>query len=716
MRIAIVGACGYIGSMLHDDLMYHEIECFDTANPTMYPPHKQIKASEIDIKGFDIILYFAGISRKAECERMDYPTLYDANVSELVKLVEKLDDSQLCIYASTGSLYYNQQITTESEPINETGLQNYETVMLARERAVTALGKRTIGLRMGTVIGQSPNVRPELLYNGLYYAAFSFKEVSILNPTAWRCILWYKDLITAIKCMIFKRDSLIQPDVFNIGSFNDTIGHIGMTVAEKTQSRVTVTSSSMDTGFKMTCDKFSNRFGYIFMGTKDIIHAEYVRNKDAFIRKISTPTGYYEKCLICRNTGLVSVLDLGNQPLANNFTKKTDTVETYPLHVYRCKHCTHTQLSYFIDRSVLFRNYIYESGTSSTLRNYFKTFAETYSRRIDKKERTVLELACNDGYQLDEFKALGWKTYGIDPATNQIARARANGHIVESKFWGVEPTTIVNDIQLDLIVAENVVAHVTNPVGFLQTCASVMDMNTLLVVQTSQANMYANNEFDTIYHEHVSFFTVKSMMAAAKNAGCTVVNVYKTYIHGVSYVFEIKKGIFIIPELLGLKDEITRGLYSDPFYTEYKTTVEKLKYESLEILKEHATNGYSIIGYGAAAKGNVFLNYVFDSKPSPYAPECIVDDSTLKHGKYTAGTHIEVVSHEHLKSYIGKKLLIVILAWNFSSEIKHRLSEYMPMDTEYKCLQFFPSISINESTSTNERDGKSITTCNTTYE
>jgi len=221
-----------------------------------------------------------------------------------------------------------------------------------------------------------------------------------------------------------------------------------------------------------------------------------------------------------------------------------------------------------------------------------------------------------------------------------------------------------------------------------------MDADTLLVVQTSQANMYANNEFDTIYHEHVSFFTVRSMITAAKNAGCTVVNVYKTPIHGTSYVFEIRKGVLKTSELLSLTDESTRGLYTDAFYTQYTRTIEKLKHESLALLKTYVEDGYSIVGYGAAAKGNVFLNYVFDSKPSPYAPECIIDDSTLKQGKYTAGTNIEVVSHERLLSYAGKKVLLVILAWNFADEIIRRSQG---IGCTY--LRFFPSLILSDSQS-----------------
>lgn len=714
MKIAIIGSCGYVGSMLYDDLKsIHEVECFDIADSLVYPPHHQVKASDIDVKGFDTILYFAGVSRKADCERMDYPTLYDTIVNELVKLVEKLDDRQVCIYASTGSLYYNQNIVSETDLIDEKKLQKYETTMLAREKAVTALGKRTIGLRMGTVTGQTANIRPELIYNGLYYSAFSFKEISIQNPMAWRSILWYRDLIGAISCILKSSDTIVGPDIFNIGSFNAMIGDIGRTVAEMTGSKMNITSSSLDTGFQMSCAKFHDRFGYTFVGTKNTIHKEYIANKDLFLTRTNTPCGYFTKCLICRNMLMESVLDLGNQPLANNYTNDS---YTYPLHVYRCKHCNHTQLNYFVDRVTLFRNYIYESGTSATLRKYFKELAQSYTRKITKTDRTVLELACNDGYQLDEFKALGWKTYGIDPAENQIIRAQANGHIVDCKFWGVEPTSILNGVHLDLIVAENVIAHVTNPVGFLQTCASVMDENTLLVVQTSQANMYLNNEFDTIYHEHVSFFTVRSMMTAAKNAGCTVVNVYKTPIHGVSFVFEIKKGIFAVPELLALKDETSLGLYTDSFYTKYRNRIEELKETSITMLKEYVNNGYSIVGFGAAAKGNVFLNYIFNSSPNPYAPECILDDSLLKQGKFTAGTGIEVVGYERLQKYVGKKLLIVILAWNFSTEIIKRIKKNIPKGIEYKCLQFFPSVIINDCSDSDERDGQSITENHTIYE
>ena len=698
MKVLIIGACGYVGSMLYNDLKgLYDVSCIDIADSNIYPPHEQMKASNVDVSNFDIVLYFAGISRKADCELEPYDSLYDTCVTEFISVVEKLNNTQICIYASTGSVYYNQTNTREIDTVDISCMFNYERVMYAREQLVAPMGKRTIGLRMGTVSGISPSMRPELIYNGMYYSAFSYGYVNATNPHSWRSILWYPDLFGIITRIM--NDKSVGNDIFNIGSFNITIGDAARFITEKTNTRLCVNTTSKDIGFQMDCSKVSDRFDYTFKGTQDSIHSYYENNKKDLLERVNTPTGLHMKCLICRNAKIKSVLDLGTQPLANEFTDIAEKVPSYPLEVYRCMHCAHTQLSYMVDRESLFRNYIYESGTSQTLRDDFKRIAQTYTRRLTKLNPTVLELACNDGYQLDEFKALGWKTYGVDPARNQVQKALAKGHTIDCKFWGVEPCTLVDGIDLDLIIAENVVAHVTNPVGFIATCVNVMSDKTLLVLQTSQAHMYANNEFDTIYHEHVSFFTVRSMMQAAKNAGCTLVHVYKTPIHGISYVFEIRKGVFPTPDTLVLQDEVRLGLYTDEFYTKYTSSIHGLKARCLDVLKTYSESGYHILGFGAAAKGNVFLNYIFDSSPNPLAPEYIIDDSVLKQGKFTAGTQIQVVGSTKLEEYIDKKVVVIILAWNFATEIIQRISKKFPPDSNYECVQFFPDFKVTRQSS-----------------
>jgi nucleoside-diphosphate-sugar epimerase len=677
----------------------HDVECFDVADPSAYPPHEQKKASEVDVSGFDVILYFAGISRKADCELEPYDSLYDTCVTEFLSLVQKLDN-QICIYASTGSVYYNQSNTRETDVLDLSCMFKYERVMYAREQMVASMGKKTVGLRMGTVCGISPAMRPELIYNGMYYSAFSYGYIQATNLHSWRSILWYPDLLGVIARIM--NDNAIENSVFNVGSFNSTVGDVATTIVEKTKTKLRMNVTSKDTGFQMDCAKVRDRFEYEFKGTKDTIHEYYETNKTNLLDLVNSPSGLHMKCLVCRNAKIEQVLNLGRQPLANYFMDTSEKAPSYPLEVYRCMHCSHTQLNYIVNRESLFRNYIYESGTSQTLRDDFKRIAETYTRRITKGNPTVLELACNDGYQLDEFKALGWKTYGVDPARNQIEKAVAKGHTIDCKFWGIEPSSIVDGVELDLVLAENVVAHVTNPVGFITACANVMTDNTLLVIQTSQAHMYANNEFDTIYHEHISFFTVRSMMQAAKNAGCTLVHVYKTPIHGISYVFEIKKGVFHTPDTLILQDEVRLGLYTDDFYTKYTASIHGLKARCLDVLKTYSESGYHILGFGAAAKGNVFLNYIFDSSPNPLAPEFIIDDSVLKQGKFTAGTQIEVVGPSKFEEYVGKKVVVVILAWNFATEIIQRVSRRFPSE----CIQFFPSFEV-----TTAYECSSVDTC-----
>jgi nucleoside-diphosphate-sugar epimerase/2-polyprenyl-3-methyl-5-hydroxy-6-metoxy-1,4-benzoquinol methylase len=696
MKVVLIGACGYVGTMLYDDLVKsHSVTCIDIANPIAYPPHIQSKGGDVDISAYDVILYFAaGFCRKSDCEIEDRNRLYESNVVDLVSLVKKMNDQQICIYATTGSLYYNRLFERESDPIDETSLPNYEWSMWRREEETQALGKKTIGLRLGSVMGVSKNMRPELIYNGMYYSAFSYGYVQVSNQNSKRGVLWYPDLFGVI--IRIMNDTSVENDIFNVRSFNTTIGDIATKIGEKTGSTMRTSMTSTDKGFHMDCSKISKRFDYTVKGNYDSIHEYYQENKTKLLQYVNSPSGVHMKCLICRNAKIESVLNLGHQPLANDFINVREKIPSYPLEVYRCMHCSHTQLSYIVDRESLFRNYIYESGTSQTLRDDFKRIAQTYTRRFTKPNPTVLELACNDGYQLDEFKALGWKTYGVDPAMNQVQKAVAKGHTIDCKFWGTEPSTIVDGVDLDLIIAENVVAHVANPVDFIRTCTNVMSDKTLLVLQTSQAHMYVNNEFDTIYHEHISFFTVRSMMHAAKNAGCTLVHVYKTPVHGISYVFEIKKGVFPTPDTPVLQDEVRLGLYTDDFYTMYASSIDSLKAKCLGVLKAYSESGYTILGFGAAAKGNVFLNYIFDSAPSPLAPKFIIDDSTLKQGKFTPGTQIEVVGSTKFEEYVDKKVVIVILAWNFAHEIIQRISNKFPQGSDYECVQFFPSFKVTK--------------------
>jgi trans-aconitate methyltransferase len=325
------------------------------------------------------------------------------------------------------------------------------------------------------------------------------------------------------------------------------------------------------------------------------------------------------------------------------------------------------------------------------MRTYFSEFAELYTSKTDMSVgRTVFEIACNDGSQLDEFARRGWTTLGVDPAANLVSTIK-HPHRVECKFWGKDEMSILNGVKIDLIVAQNVFAHVNNPIDFLRHCVSSMTNDTLLVIQTSQANMFFNNEFDTIYHEHISFFTIRSMIRAVESVGCYLDNVYKVDVHGSSYVFEIRKG-HAVRDLPLLAWETEKGLYTDEIYSSYRLSVSNMKAKAIELLSSYARNGYTIIGYGAAAKGITFLNFIFDSKPNSLCPEFIVDDSPLKTGTYSPGTLIPIKTSAEVNALTSTKVLVVILAWNFADEIIRRVNARIPACVTCTYLQFFPSI------------------------
>ncbi len=707
VQIALIGSSGYVGAMVYDyfkDKSDYNIDCYDIAVADVYPPHFVKNATELtqeEVQKYDVIIYIAGLSRKEDCERSDYSDVYRMNVEEVLHIPRLMNENQLFLFSSTGSLYSSDgddTLFTEEAPLDTSKYGKYEKSMIEREAEIKKLNKRCLALRFGTVIGLSNNMRPELLHNGIFNSGFTTRKFNLWNSEAKRAILFSEDLLHCLEGFIQQRETFKHFDIYNLISFNTTIRETADTIAAKTAWNYKVIKNENNTGFWMNNQKVKDTLGYEFVGTNEYIADLYLEKKDFLMSKFTNPVNRHNKCIICKSIRMKSILDLGTQPLANNYLLQKEGCEKYPLHLYRCLNCYHTQLDYFVDREVLFTNYQYESGTSFTLRKYFSDFAEHYTNKfshLDKKN--VLELACNDGFQLDEFKSRGWNTYGVDPAKNLVDRAISKGHTIEAKFWGKEEISFLRDISFNLIIAENVLAHVNNPVNFLQHCESIMNENTLLVIQTSQANMYFNNEFDTIYHEHISFFTIRSMMRTCNAVGCHLVNVYKTDIHGTSYVFEIMKG-FKTVDLPLLTQEEEKGLYTSKLYEDYANNVLSLKKNALGLLEDYKTKGYSLLGFGAAAKGCVFLNYIFDSLPNELAPEHIIDESPLKYNKYLSGTLIHVTNTEIIDSYQGGKVLFVILAWNFSTEILGKIKNKIAGGNfeSVHAVCFLPNLSIHK--------------------
>jgi 2-polyprenyl-3-methyl-5-hydroxy-6-metoxy-1,4-benzoquinol methylase len=389
-----------------------------------------------------------------------------------------------------------------------------------------------------------------------------------------------------------------------------------------------------------------------------------------------------EKCLCCDNDELDFVLDLNSQPLANSYLKnKDDEEDVFPLGINYCPKCTHIQLTHAVDPDLLFKDYLYVSGTTKTLRDYFDWFSSfTNSYTIGRK---VLDIACNDGSQLDAFtrRNIGFKTYGIDPAENLFDISSKNHNVICDYL--TEDSLKKFDTKFDIIIAQNVFAHNTYPKQFLELCKTALNEYGRIFIQTSQADMVKNNQFDTIYHEHISFFSVKSFCTLAKNAGLSVIDVVRTPIHGTSFVFVLSNSLEDKSEkFIAREDNLSQEVI-----VRYVENCKRISNETFNKISELRELGYKIIGYGAAAKGNTFLNF------SKFQLDYILDDNPLKHNMYSPGSKIKIVPPNYLLNETGK-ICIVPLAWNFFDEIKEKV--LLMRDEDIIFLKYFPEVEISQ--------------------
>jgi SAM-dependent methyltransferase len=393
------------------------------------------------------------------------------------------------------------------------------------------------------------------------------------------------------------------------------------------------------------------------------------------------------ECLCCGSKNLTLTLDLGQQPMANSFLTSTDEEElTFPLKLNLCRDCFHLQLSHAVNPDLLFKNYLYVSGTSQTLKDYFDWFANLAFDYYQGTPKTVLDIACNDGTQLNSFKARGLTTYGIDPATNLHPISSAN-HEVVCDYFTQDYVEHFKSKNLDIINAQNVFAHNDYPLDFLLQCKEIMHDDTVLFIQTSQADMVKNNEFDTIYHEHLSFFCANSMKELAGRAGLHLIDIRKTPIHGNSYVFVFSKTPRAVNINHILEEERNAGLQTPATYIEYARNAEQIVNDLRDTIGAYRAGGYVIAGYGAAAKGMTLLNF------GNIQLDFIIDDNTLKQGRFTPGTHIPVVAIDMLDECEDLNVAFIPLAWNFFDEIKSKIKTKRDRK-EDAFIRYFPAISI----------------------
>ena len=379
-----------------------------------------------------------------------------------------------------------------------------------------------------------------------------------------------------------------------------------------------------------------------------------------------------QKCRICSSTNLNMILDLGEQPPANSFVDHNELnspEHKFPLRLFWCTDCYLVQLLDIVDKEYLFKNYFYMTSASKPIVDHFKKYAQdVYGEFLqEENEPFVVEIGSNDGSLLKEFKKLGTSILGIEPATNLSELANKSDITTKNTFFSSQLSKeIVKSRNASVVVANNVIAHVEDLHDLMDGIQILTGNNGVFIFEVPYlVDLIKNLEFDTIYHEHLSYFSILPLSKLVKQFGLEIFDIRKQLVHGGTLrIFVSQKDNYPINNSVNvfLNEEHKLGLDKIEFYHKFSTNVEELKKNLLKLLTQLKKENKSLLGYGAPAKGNVLLNYC---GINTNFLDCIIDTTPLKQGKYTPGMHIPIIPPKNLKNTD----VALLLAWNYESEI-----------------------------------------------
>tara|TARA_B100000989_G_scaffold292715_2_gene269071 strand:- start:1833 stop:3032 length:1200 start_codon:yes stop_codon:yes gene_type:complete len=375
-----------------------------------------------------------------------------------------------------------------------------------------------------------------------------------------------------------------------------------------------------------------------------------------------------KKCKICLSNKIRSVLNLGAQPAANSLHKNKTKQKKYPLNLCFCRECSTAQLSVALNPKNLFSKYSWVSSTSETAKNYSLYFYKRISKFI-KKKSNILEIASNDGLFLKVFKNGKHNVLGVDPAKNIAKFANKKGIKTIPEFFSYNFSKKIkkSNKKFDFIFARNVIPHVKEVHSVVKGMANLAENKSIIAVEFHYAKEIIKDlQYDSIYHEHIYYFTIKSISNLFKKYKLFPFDVFKSPISGGSLVLLFSKENRDKSEYLKKLENIENKLKINSFYTWKKFGFASKRHAINFVKKINKFNTKSkFIGYGASARSSTFLNYCNLNSSNI---EFIIDQNPLKRNLYTPGTNIQIFPFNKIKSKI-KSQIIILLAWNFKKEI-----------------------------------------------
>ena len=386
------------------------------------------------------------------------------------------------------------------------------------------------------------------------------------------------------------------------------------------------------------------------------------------------------QCRFCGQPLRFTFVDLGMSPLCESFLSPEQLNQGesfYPLHAYVCENCFLVQLEEYVSPENIFTEYAYFSSYADTWLEHCKKYTEMILDRFGlNKDSLVIEVASNDGYLLQYFVQTGIPVLGIEPAKNVAKVAIEKGVPTLTEFFGRELATQLckEGKQADLIAGNNVLAQVPNINDFVSGLKILLKPAGVITIEFPHLlNLVEENQFDTMYHEHFSYFSFITAEKIFTVHGLTLFDVDELPTHGGSlriyarHADDESKPVTVRATEMHDR-EIKAGLATMEYYSAFDENVKETKRKLLSFLIDARREGKTVVGYGAPGKGNTLLNYCgIRTDFLDYT----VDRNPYKHGKYTPGTHIPIYKPEKINA--TKPDYVLILPWNFKDEIMHQM-------------------------------------------
>ena len=388
------------------------------------------------------------------------------------------------------------------------------------------------------------------------------------------------------------------------------------------------------------------------------------------------------------------IIDLGLHPYADTFLKKNQLKKSEPVFPLKC------YINYksgYIHNFVITNDnsryneyeYSYTSANSIYSRNYWKKYCLNIKKNllINKKTK-ILEIGSNDGYLLNQFKKVTKNILGVDASKFMTQLANKKGIRTKNLIFDTKNSNkcLMNGKKINIIIANNVLNHSNDPLNFIKGVKNIIENKGTFVFELPYwVNLVKAKKFDQIYHEHVSYFTVKYSKYLLNKAGFKITNIEETEYHGgsiriYSSINKSQKENKIVKKYISMENSLK--IFNEKTYTNFMNDLNRKKLKFLKLIIDYKLKGYKIVGVGAAAKGNTFLNFIGINNQ---LMDFITDASKYKIGKYTPLTRIPIFSDNKIKS-IKRKICLIPLAWNLEKFIKTKL---LKLNKNMRMISFY---------------------------